>query len=97
MFAWIASIVLGAIAILLAIVSTFAKNVDGPGVAFYLLDLGLMISAALLFPPFWRWQTTMSWRRLRIAAAALLAVGIFFLPIKTHAVKLDMPPPDTQH
>jgi len=48
--------------------------------------------AILLFPLFWKHQKRKHWKYIRLLAAGLGLIGLF-VPIKTHAVKLDMPAP----
>jgi hypothetical protein len=54
--------------------------------------LGCVVAAAiLLFPPLWRGDWAQRWLWHRIIAAIILAGIGLLTPVRTHAVKLDMP------
>ena len=63
-----------------------------------LSDIAIALSWAIVLaavPIYIVWQIVRDWRRRRYVMAAfgaLCLVGLLCVPIKTHAVKLDMPP-----
>lgn len=84
MLDWIATIVLAVFA----------------GFAFWMAEAGWQVPVAVasfalaaiaMFPPIWRRQANPRWRVTRYPVAAALTVIGLLTPIKTHAVKLDMP------
>jgi hypothetical protein len=92
---WIASVTLGALALFFITVNLFAPSMPSEKVPLliHLLAACIFAAAVLLFPPFWRGETAAKWKWPRVIAAVILAAIGFLSPVKTHAVKLDMPAP----
>jgi K+-sensing histidine kinase KdpD len=59
--------------------------------AFYACIASFAIAALLMLPPLWHWQTDRIWQRARYVAVVILVIAGFLMPIKTTAIKLDMP------
>jgi len=91
---WIASAFLAFSAVSLAWnLANWARFTNSPmPTSYWLVSAALLLSAALLFPPLWRGEKS-HWKWPRIVIATLIAAVTLFMPIQTHAVKLDMPRP----
>ncbi|HTQ14374.1 MAG TPA: hypothetical protein VMH86_10900 [Rhizomicrobium sp.] len=73
--------------VLLATLAGVCPWMADPGWMAYTAALLFAGAAILLIPALWRDR----WRYPRYVAALILTVVALQLPIKTHAVKLDMP------
>jgi hypothetical protein len=93
---WIATIILG-ILTLYSYFLFFMAHAEGRLWQEYAIIAALGFATLLVFPPIWRRQTDHRWRWVRYIVAAVLAVSAITMPIKTHAIKLDMPSQSTQH
>jgi uncharacterized membrane protein YczE len=93
--AWIASVTLGALAVLFVGLNLLASHVPltKTPIVVHVLSACVFAAAILLFPPFWRDKRAAKWKWPRIVAAVILAAIGLLTPVKTHAVKLDMPAP----
>jgi hypothetical protein len=91
--AWIASVGLGALAILFVALNFMASRSSPANlpILIHVLSACVLASAVLLFPPFWRGEKAAKWIWPRVIAAVVLAAIGLLTPIETHAVKLDMP------
>jgi hypothetical protein len=83
--AWIGSILSGALALLS--LDWVTSTADWLG---YALVAWLALACLLLLPPLWM-KRSKTIAYARVAAGFALFAGAMFMPIKTHAVKLDMP------
>jgi xanthine/uracil permease len=89
--AWIISVTLAVFAaffLFKVLQSPFFRPVP---VLVYVLAGCILAGAALLFPLFWRGETAEKFRWHRLVAALILAAIGVLTPIKTHAVRMDMP------
>jgi hypothetical protein len=91
---WIGSVICGLLAVLILWFAV-TKSSGMPPIRIVAIDISLATAAVLLFPPLWKHEERNHRRYFRLVAAALLAAIGLLMPIETHAVKLDLPAPQS--
>jgi hypothetical protein len=89
MLSWIATAVLA----MLAGYSVWLAAVGFPTWMGYAAAIYLAFAALLMFPPLWRRSPQSRWHYVRIFVVVVITGTVLLLPIKTHAVLLEMPNP----
>jgi len=90
MWKWIAFIVL---VVLAALPLAILRSVEPPVWLAYAASALFAGAAVLVFPPLWRERPHAT---ARAAIAVILTALALFVPMRTHAIKLDLPRP-AQH